>query len=79
MQVRCLLEGADPQDMLNNWHTMLPTYMQKWGLQRIEVCASFAAQFECKHLHPHTAQWRLVVRKVAGRALWRDTRQLDRA
>lgn len=47
VQVRCLLEGVDPQDMLNSWHTMLPACMQKWGLQRSEVCASFAALSEC--------------------------------
>jgi len=37
VQVRCLLEGVQPQDMLDNWHELLPAYMEKWGLKRSEV------------------------------------------
>jgi hypothetical protein len=32
-----LLEGVDPQDMLQQWHDMLPGYMQRWALDRAEV------------------------------------------
>jgi len=34
VQVRCLLEGVTPDDMLANWSTMLPEYMKKWDLDR---------------------------------------------
>ena len=37
VQIRCLLEGVDPQDMLLTWHDMLPQYMQRWQLDRTEV------------------------------------------
>lgn len=37
VQVRCLLEGMAPDEMLQNWGTILPQYMQKWGLDRAEV------------------------------------------
>ena len=37
MQIRCLLEGVTPQEMLQTWHDMLPEYMQRWGLDRGEV------------------------------------------
>ena len=37
MQIRCLLEGVDPQDMLLTWHDMLPQYMERWQLDRNEV------------------------------------------
>lgn len=40
MQVRCLLEGVRVDDMLENWHDMLPKYMLKWGLDRGEVSSS---------------------------------------
>lgn len=37
MQIRCLLEGVTPEQMLQTWHDMLPAYMQRWGLDRGEV------------------------------------------
>lgn len=37
MQIRCLLEGVTPEEMLRTWHDMLPTYMQRWDLDRGEV------------------------------------------
>jgi hypothetical protein len=37
VQIRCLLEGVDPQDMLLTWHDMLPQYMEHWQLDRNEV------------------------------------------
>jgi hypothetical protein len=37
VQIRCLLEGVDPQDMLLTWHDMLPQYMERWQLDRNEV------------------------------------------
>ena len=43
VQVRCLLDGTDPQDMLANWHELLPACMQRWGLQRSEVWGVLSA------------------------------------
>ena len=37
MQIRCLLEGVGVDDMLENWDTLLPDYMQRWELDRAEV------------------------------------------
>ena len=37
MQVRCLLEGISEDDILQNWHTILPESMQRWHLDRKEV------------------------------------------
>ena len=37
MQVRCLLEGVQPGDILAQWHTLLTDYMDKWDLDRQEV------------------------------------------
>jgi len=34
VQVRLLLEGTDPKDMLANWGTMLPAAMDKYGQVR---------------------------------------------
>lgn len=38
VQIRCLLEGVSPDAILNDWHTVLPEYMQKWGVERGQVC-----------------------------------------
>lgn len=36
--MRLLLEGlATPEEMLADWHTLLPHYMQKWELNRDDV------------------------------------------
>ena len=36
--MRLLLEGlVTPEEMLESWHTLLPEYMQKWGLSRDDV------------------------------------------
>jgi len=43
VQVRCLLEGVSPEDMLSHWHTMLPEYMDKWGLDRQELVELFGS------------------------------------
>ncbi len=40
IQVRCLLEGVDPDVILQNWHTILPEYMEKWKQSRKEVSPS---------------------------------------
>lgn len=37
IQVRCLLEGVSTDDILNDWHTLLPEYMDKWKQSRKEV------------------------------------------
>lgn len=37
IQVRCLLEGVHPNDILQSWHTILPEYMDKWKQSRKEV------------------------------------------
>ena len=37
VQIRCLHEGISPEDMLDNWHHMLPHKMKEWGLDRKEV------------------------------------------
>ena len=41
VQVRCLLEGVTPADMLKNWSTMLPEYMSKWDLDRSSLVELF--------------------------------------
>jgi len=38
VQIRCLYEGVGVDEMLATWHsTMLPSYMQKWQLDRNKV------------------------------------------
>ena len=37
VQIRCLLEGVSPDDILNDWHTVLPEHMEKWGVERGQV------------------------------------------
>ena len=37
VQIRCLLEGVTPDEMLERWHAMLPEAMRRWGLDRGEV------------------------------------------
>lgn len=41
VQIRCLLEGVDPQDMLERWSTMLPEYMERWQLDRANLVELF--------------------------------------
>ena len=41
VQVRCLLEGVTPADILENWSTMLPEYMTKWELDRSSLVELF--------------------------------------
>ncbi len=48
MQIRCLLEGVEPEDMLQSWHDMLPEYMQRWNLDRAKVGASTATDGSCR-------------------------------
>ncbi|KAI3437958.1 hypothetical protein D9Q98_000402 [Chlorella vulgaris] len=43
VQIRCLLEGVDPQDMLLHWHDMLPEYMQRWQLDRLQLVDLFGS------------------------------------
>lgn len=43
VQVRCLLEGVSEDDILQNWHTILPHSMQRWHLDRQEVRQSSPA------------------------------------
>lgn len=37
IQVRCLLEGISTDDILNDWHRLLPEYMDKWKQSRKQV------------------------------------------
>lgn len=37
MQIRCLLEGESVDKILNEWHKLLPAYMDKWDLDRSQV------------------------------------------
>ena len=37
VQVRCLLEGYSEDDILREWHSILPECMQRWQLDRQEV------------------------------------------
>lgn len=41
VQVRCLLEGVSPRDILADWHSLLPEYMAKWDLDRNELVELF--------------------------------------
>ena len=41
IQVRCLLDGMSTEDILSNWHTILPERMNKWQQTREEVPALF--------------------------------------
>ncbi|KAK9800246.1 hypothetical protein WJX73_005837 [Symbiochloris irregularis] len=41
VQIRCLLEGVSPDKILNDWHTVLPEYMQKWGVERAKLVELF--------------------------------------
>lgn len=43
MQARLLLDGVTPEDMLMQWHTMLPEAMQRLGLDRGELVSLFAS------------------------------------
>lgn len=43
IQVRCLLEGASPDDILANWHTILPEHMDKWKQNRTELVELFGS------------------------------------
>lgn len=43
VQIRCLLEGVDPQDMLQRWHSILPEHMQRWKLDRAELVDLFGS------------------------------------
>ena len=38
VQIRLLLEQlVSPEEMLSDWHTLLPHYMQTWDLNRDDV------------------------------------------
>lgn len=37
VQIRALLEGETVDNILNNWHELLPRYMEKLGLDRATV------------------------------------------
>ncbi|KAL4452021.1 hypothetical protein ABPG75_007683 [Micractinium tetrahymenae] len=43
VQIRCLLEGVQPEEMLKSWHELLPEYMQRWGLVRSELVDLFGS------------------------------------
>jgi len=47
VQIRCLYEGVTVQDMLDNWHDMLPAKMKEWGLDRQKVSS-------CQPVGTHT-------------------------
>eukprot|EP00775_Hariotina_reticulata_P011464 gene11464-11610_t len=44
VQIRCLYEGVTVEDMLENWHYMLPSRMQEWGLDRGSVRDDWIAE-----------------------------------
>ena len=48
IQVRCLLEGVEVEDILDNWHAILPEYMEKWGLERKEVGEILQVEGSCE-------------------------------
>jgi hypothetical protein len=37
VQIRCLLEGIPAEEILRDWHNLLPRQMSTWGLERGEV------------------------------------------
>ncbi|KAF5835320.1 hypothetical protein DUNSADRAFT_7552 [Dunaliella salina] len=41
VQIRCLLEGMSPEEILSNWGEILPKYMQHWGLERAKLVELF--------------------------------------
>ncbi|KAL4538461.1 hypothetical protein Ndes2437A_g01479 [Nannochloris sp. 'desiccata'] len=43
VQIRCLLEGVTVEEMLNNWHSLLPEYMKTWNLDRNELVQLFGS------------------------------------
>lgn len=43
IQIRCLLEGVKPDDILQNWHSILPEYMEKWQQSRKELVEKFGS------------------------------------
>ncbi|PSC71072.1 hypothetical protein C2E20_5531 [Micractinium conductrix] len=43
VQIRALLEGVQPEEMLVSWHDMLPKLMQKWELDRVELVHLFGS------------------------------------
>lgn len=52
IQVRCLLEGVQPDDILANWHSILPDHMSKWQQDRQEVHPYRTAYVvELHHMH----------------------------
>lgn len=42
-QVRCLLEGTSPEDILARWHQLLPERMAAWGLERHALVELFGS------------------------------------
>ena len=42
--MRCLLEGTSEEDILQNWHSILPDRMHRWHLDRQEVCQSIPSE-----------------------------------
>ena len=43
IQIRLLLDGTDPQDMLNHWSDMLPKAMEKYKCDRGELVKVFGS------------------------------------
>jgi len=43
VMIRALLEGKTPEDILENWNTMLPVLMEEWGLERAELLELFGS------------------------------------
>ena len=37
VQIRCLLEGITPEEILGDWQAILPSKMKEWKLDRKEV------------------------------------------
>lgn len=43
LQLRVLLEGGSPEEMLVNWHQVLPGLLQEWDLQRGDMVDLFGS------------------------------------
>ncbi|BDA48771.1 hypothetical protein COCOBI_12-4530 [Coccomyxa sp. Obi] len=43
VQIRCLLDGDTEEDILENWHTILPDRMARWQLDRSELVDLFGS------------------------------------
>ena len=52
VQIRCLVDGVDTDSILQDWHTILPEYMDKWALDRSQVSCWYPLDNLCRD-HDH--------------------------